>query len=270
MTSARTSEKYQACPDFSWRKYFTFFSANESTSSCSSDRQSSKLLSPVDECTCPVNLLLLRAKHRLRFRSLSRRWPGSLSCLVSIRRSFSRPRVPPAVVQFEDSPCRTNASVITDRLSATAVKSSLKHDPENFIMSCIPHLSSEPGKVRWSWKVLASEKSAPAKCTAYSPSVVMHSFQGWHTGWWKARAALEPGKVRSRWKRICLGKNAPAKLPWMDVLPIPHPSSCIPFRNWWKARAAWTHRAAFPRVGHMRLPCQLAVFGFLFSLGMKE
>ena len=50
-------------------------------------------------------------------------------------------------------------------------------------MSCTPHLSLEPGKVRWAENVLASEKSAPAN------------------------------------------------LPWMDVLPIPHPSSCIPFWN---------------------------------------
>ena len=94
-------------------------------------------------------------------------------------------------------------------------------------MSCIPHLSLEPGKVRWAENVLASEKSAPSK------------------------------------------------LPWIDVLLIPHPSSCIPFLNGTLADEKRMQRGhtvlLFPAWDTCdRHPCQLSFFVFLFSLGIKE
>ena len=82
------------------------FSANESTSSCScsSNRQSSKQLSPVDECTCELNLL------RVRFRGTGcdfEAFPARQPCLVSSRGS-GWPRVSWC---NRDSPSRTNVSL---------------------------------------------------------------------------------------------------------------------------------------------------------------
>ena len=89
-------------------------------------------------------------------------------------------------------------------------------------MSCTPHLSLEPGKVRWAENVLASEKSAPSK------------------------------------------------LPWMDVLLIPHPSSCIPFLM--KSACSVDTPCCFsPRGTHViniHVNCQFS--SFFFSLGIKE
>ena len=158
---------------------------------CSSNRQSSFLLLTLSARV--VDLLLVpgsERQHRLRFRSLSRP-PPTPSCLVSIG---GKPRVP-SVVQSNNSPCSANASFwLTDFRPQRS--SLLKNTADNCIMACIIHLSLEPGKVRWNWKCDDLEKkwtreTSMAGCSAYSPSVVMHSFLERHTSWWKARAAGE-------------------------------------------------------------------------------
>ena len=79
--------------------------------------------------------------------------------------------------------------------------------------------------------------------------------------------SVEPGKVC--WgskKRVGLEKSAPEKLLrmyWLFPYTVMH-SFLERHTSWWKARAAWTHRAAFRRVGHMHLS------HFPFPLVFKE
>ena len=225
LLSARTSEKYQAWPDLSWRKYFTFFLQVKVQA----------VAAPTDN---PPSCFLLLTSARVPSTCSSSGFVASTGCdfeafpasaRVPVLSRLDSPKLQPATCSSSRGAIGGltlphQRLLITDRLSATAVKSSKTWSRElHHVMHPAPLVRTRESPLGWKRVGLGKKctlETSMDGCTAYSPSVVMHSFLERDT-------------------------------------------------KWWKAHAAWPHRAAFPRVGHM-WSTPMSTVNFFFSLWIKE